>query len=63
MIHGVFICGNHSSVSLGKRPGDHLSVLIRVFGLYLSSAGVRERFHYEGSVGLCKMCVWIIDVS
>lgn len=37
---------------LEKRLGHHQDVFIRVFGLYLSSAGVRERFHYGGSVGL-----------
>lgn len=44
---------NYFSVSLGKNLGNHLNVFMRVFGLYLSSAGVRERFHYGGSVGLC----------
>ena len=43
---------NYFPVSLGERLGNRLDVLTRVFGLYLSSAGVRERFHYGGSVGL-----------
>lgn len=45
-------CCDYFSVSLGKRLGNRQNVFVRVFGLYLSSAGVRERFHYGGSVGL-----------
>lgn len=54
---------NYFSLGLGKRLGHHQDIFIGVFGLYLSSAGVRERFHYGGSVGLQLMCIWIIDVD